>query len=70
MIFLIKNGCKDTWKWVCLDKFRFRKEIDKSWFMNRIVDEWNKLSSNVIDANTRESFKRSLERFMVGSVWW
>lgn len=24
-----------------LDKFRFRKDIGKSWFTNRVVDEWN-----------------------------
>ncbi|KAK8720446.1 hypothetical protein OTU49_013315, partial [Cherax quadricarinatus] len=35
-----------------LEKFRFRKDIGKHWFGNRVVDEWNKLPSTVIEAKT------------------
>ncbi len=31
-----------------LDKFRFSKDIGKNWFTNRVVDEWNRLSSHVV----------------------
>ena len=47
-----------------LDKFRFRKEIGKNWFTNRVVDEWNKLSINVVNAETIDSFKTRLDKFM------
>ena len=47
-----------------LDKFRFRKEIGKNWFTNRVVDEWNKLSVNVVNAETIDSFKTRLDKFM------
>ena len=47
-----------------LDKFRFRKEIGKWWFSNRVVNDWNRLSSHVVEANTLESFKRRLDCFM------
>lgn len=26
-----------------LDKFKYKKEMGKSWFTDRVVDEWNKL---------------------------
>ena len=47
-----------------LDKFRFRKEIGRRWFSNRVVNDWNRLSSHVVEANTIESFKRRLDSFM------
>ena len=47
-----------------LDKFRFNKDMGKYWFTNRVVDEWNKLSSHVVSANTLDSFKRRLDKFM------
>ena len=53
-----------------LDKFRFRKEIGKNWFTNRVVDEWNKLSVNVVNAETIDSFKKRLDEFMDDSDRW
>lgn len=47
-----------------MDKFRFMSEIDKNWFMNREVDEWNKLN---VDASAIESFKWSLDRLVNGN---
>ena len=47
-----------------LDKFRFRKEIGRWWFSNRVVNDWNSLSSHVVEANTIECFKRRLDCFM------
>lgn len=34
-----------------LEKFNFNKKIGKHWYGNRVVDDWNKLASDVIDAN-------------------
>ncbi len=48
------------------DKFRFSKDIGKNWFTNRVVDEWNRLSSHVVSANTMDCFKRRLDKFMDG----
>ena len=28
------------------DQFKFRREIGRNWFTNRVVDEWNKLNRN------------------------
>ena len=35
-----------------LEKFRFKKELGKHWFTNRVVDEWNRLSGHVVGATT------------------
>ena len=53
-----------------LDKFRFNKDIGKNWFTNRVVDEWNGLSTHVVSANTLDSFKRRLDKFMDGEDRW
>ena len=47
-----------------LEKFRFRKEIGKNWFTNRVVDEWNRLSGQVVSANTLQCFKKRLDNLM------
>ncbi len=53
-----------------LHKFRFSKDIGKNCFTNRVVDEWNRLSSHVVSANTMDSFKRRLDKFMDGEDRW
>ena len=46
------------------DKFRFRKEIGKNWFTNRVVEEWNKLSKYVVSAERVDIFKKKLDTLM------
>ncbi len=40
-----------------LDEFRFNKDMSRNQFTNRVVDEWNKLGSHVVGANTIDTFK-------------
>ena len=47
-----------------LDKCRFNTEMGRNWFTNRVVDDWNKLISRVVNANSIDSFKRRLDKFM------
>lgn len=42
-----------------MDRFKVKK-IGKNWSTNKEVDECNKLSSYVVDANTTESFNLTL----------
>ncbi len=53
-----------------LYKFRFNKDIGKNWFTNRVVDEWNRLSSHVVSGNTIDSFRKRLDKFMDGKDRW
>ena len=35
-----------------LEKFRFRREIGRNWFTDRVVDEWNRFSNHIVSAET------------------
>ena len=52
-----------------LEKSRFKKDIGKYWFGNRVVDMWNRLPSNVVGAETLNTFKNRLDRQMDGMGW-
>ena len=45
-----------------LDHYRLRKEENKYWFINRIV-EWKKLSKHVVSAGTVDTFKNRLVKW-------
>ena len=47
-----------------IEKIRFKKAIGRNWFSNRVVDEWNRLGNQVVSAETIESFKRILDKYM------
>ena len=69
-VLIPKNDTRTRGNGYKLDKFRFRKDIGKNWFTNRVVDQWNKLSKYVVDANSIESFKWRLDKFMDGEGSW
>ena len=35
-----------------LEKLRFRTDIGRHWFTNRVVNDWNRLSSHVVSAES------------------
>ncbi len=41
-----------------LDKFRFEKDEGKNWFTNRVVGDWNRLTSYVVSTNTIDTLKK------------
>ena len=47
-----------------LDKFRFKKDIGKYWFGNRVVDMWNSLPNEIVGVTKLESFKNKLDQYM------
>ena len=53
-----------------LEICKFNKEIGRNWFTNRVVDDWNRLSQWVVNAQTIGSFKRRLDHFMDGDGRW
>ena len=53
-----------------LEKCSSNKEIDRNWFANRVVDDWNKLSYEVVSAESKASFKRRLDKVMDGDARW
>ena len=47
-----------------LEKLRFRTNIGKNWFTNRVVNDWNSLGKHVVEAESINSFKRRLDEYM------
>ena len=44
--------------------------MGKNWFTTGVVDEWNKLSINVVNAETLDRFKTQLDKFMDSEGRW
>ena len=44
-----------------LEKLRFRTDIARYWFTNRVVNDWNRLGRHVVSAESIGSFKRRLD---------
>ena len=47
-----------------LEKLRFRTDIGRYWFTNRVVSDWNRLNRHVASAESISSFKRRLDESM------
>ena len=44
-----------------LEKLRFRIDLGRYWFTNRVVNDWNRLDRHVVSAESINSFKRRLD---------
>jgi len=47
-----------------LEKLRFRTDIGRYWFTNRVVNDWNRLDRHVVGAESIGSFKKRLDESM------
>ena len=45
-------------------KLKFRTNIGKNWFINRVVNDQNILCKHVVEAKSINSFKRRLDEYM------
>ncbi|MDJ0596593.1 MAG: reverse transcriptase family protein [Pleurocapsa sp. MO_226.B13] len=52
-----------------LDKFRFRKDLGRNWFSNRVVNEWNSLPYEVVNSASVNSFKHRVDKHMDNKGW-
>ena len=50
--------------------YSFNKEIGRNCFSNMVVDDWNKLSYEVVSTESIVSFKRKLDKVMDGDSRW
>ena len=46
-----------------LKKKRFNQNVGQWCFSNRVVNEWNMLSSKVVDSDSLNSFKANLDQY-------
>ena len=53
-----------------LGQGRFRLDIRKKFFSQRVVTHWNRLPKEVVDAPSLEAFKARLDVALGRLVWW
>ena len=53
-----------------LRQARFRLDIRKRFFTQRVVTQWNRLPKEVVDAPSLEAFKARLDVALGSLVWW
>ena len=49
---------------------RFRLDIGRKFFTQRVVTHWNRLHKEVVDAPSLEAFKARLDVALGSLVWW
>ena len=49
---------------------RFRLDIRRKFFTQRVVTHWNRLPNEVVDAPSLEAFKARLDVALGSLVWW
>ena len=49
---------------------RFRLDIRRKFFTQRVVTHWNRLPKEVVDAPSLEAFKARLDVALGSLVWW
>ena len=49
---------------------RFRLEIRREFFTQRVVTHWNRLPKEAVDAPSLEAFKARLDVALGSLVWW
>ena len=69
-VFIVKEKARIRSYGFNLVKFRYRKDIGKNWFTNRVVEEWNKLSKHVVSAGIVNTFKKRLDNLMDVEARW
>ena len=68
-VLKINSGDRTRSNGFKLDKFRFRRELGRNWFGNRVVDEWNRLPDQIINARSLNSFKNKIDQYMSERGW-
>ena len=49
---------------------KFRLDVRKKFFTQRVVTHWNRLPKKVVDAPSLEAFKAGLDVALGSLVWW
>ena len=59
-----------SWNGFKLKQGRFRLDIRRKFFTQRVVTHWNRLPKEAVDAPSLEAFKARLDVALGSLVWW
>ena len=62
-LFKLNKSCRTRGHNLKMVKFRSKLELRRNFFSQRVVDEWNCLPQEVIDAANVNQFKNRLDKF-------
>ena len=57
-------------QWFKLRQGRFRLNIRRKFFIQRVVMHWNRLLKEIVNAPSLEAFKARLDVALGSLVWW
>ena len=65
MFFKLKEGSKTTGNKAALVKEQCRLDMRKYSFSQRVINEWNKLPNDCVNASSVNMFKNRIDRYMI-----
>ena len=66
IFFLLKRDSRNRGHEVTLVKYQHILDIRKYWFLQRTINEWNKLSTDCVTASNMNMFKNKVDTYLGG----
>ena len=65
MFFKLKEGSRTSEHEATLVKEQCRLDMRKYYFSQRVINEWNKLSNDRVNASIENMFKHRIDRYLI-----
>ena len=65
MFFTLKKGRRNRGHKAALVKEQCRLDMRKYYFSQRVINEWNKLPNDCVNASSVNMFKNTIHRYMI-----
>ena len=66
MLFKLKEGRRTRGHKAALVKEQCRLDMRKNSFSQRVINEWNKLSNDCVNASSVNMFKNKIDKYWMG----
>ena len=68
MFFKLKEGSRTRGHKATLVKEQHRLDMRKYSFSQRVINEWNKLPNDYVNASSVNMFKNRIDRYLIGGL--